>query len=378
MYAGSLTTTKVRHGNEKRAMRPYRLPRSSKNAGIRANGSGKSARNVSKRPGPGILRCVDALPTGNFDTTTLRDKPRDDLLTMVALNFDNAVFTRTARTAMSFEGFRDVLDLIEREAVNKTHGTCTPPFAGDANDAIVGQRRLRRSLHRFGGFARRVPTALRAVDEFSIVTGHQTLLRQARASHLRNGATMARLCVFCGSHSGNDDRYATIARATAQAIVAAGFGVVFGGGRVGLMGVLADAALAAGGEVVGVIPEALASEEVAHAGVTQLHIVDTMHTRKALMADLSDGFIALPGGYGTMDEFCEILTWRQLRIHDKPIGLLNMNGYYDALLALFDRMLDEGFIRPQNRELFTSAATIDMLIERMRDGIRAAREEVQP
>ena len=176
---------------------------------------------------------------------------------------------------------------------------------------------------------------------------------------------MPRLCVFCGAHSGNDGRYTALAASAAQAIVRAGYGVVYGGGRVGLMGTIADAALEAGGEVIGVIPEALATAEVAHNGLTELHVVDTMHERKALMADLSDGFIALPGGFGTMDEFCEILTWRQLQIHNKPIGLLNPGGYYDPLLALFDRMQSEGFLRPETRRLFVDAPAIDALLAKL-------------
>jgi hypothetical protein len=129
-----------------------------------------------------------------------------------------------------------------------------------------------------------------------------------------------RLCVFCGAHTGHDPGYAEVARDVARAIVGAGYGVVYGGGRIGLMGVLADAALEAGGEVIGVIPESLAVTEVAHSGLSTLHVVSSMHERKALMAELSGGFVALPGGFGTMDEFCEILTWRQLGLHDKPIG----------------------------------------------------------
>ena len=123
--------------------------------------------------------------------------------------------------------------------------------------------------------------------------------------------------------------------------------------------------LEAGGEVIGVIPASLASEEVAHAGLTHLHVVGSMHERKALMADLSDAFIALPGGYGTMDEFCEILTWAQLRIHDKPVGILNAFDYYGELLALFDKMVGEGFVFPYNRSLVISAPTVDDLLEKM-------------
>ncbi len=128
------------------------------------------------------------------------------------------------------------------------------------------------------------------------------------------------------------------------------------------MGVIADEALAAGGEVIGVIPQALSSKEIAHAGLSQLHIVGSMHERKALIADLSDAFVALPGGYGTMDEFCEILTWAQLHIHGKPIGLLNAGGYYDELLALFAKFLREGFVPSESADLFRSAGTIEALL----------------
>lgn len=180
-----------------------------------------------------------------------------------------------------------------------------------------------------------------------------------------------RVGIFCGAHTGNGSAYAGIAAAVSQRIVERGYGIVYGGGRVGLMGVIADSALAAGGEVIGVIPEALATEEVAHGGLTQLHVVSTMHERKALMADLSDGFIALPGGFGTMDEFCEILTWAQLRIHNKPVGLLNSGGYYDELIALFDKMVREGFVTVRNRGLVRCAQTIDELLALMLDGIQA-------
>ena len=176
---------------------------------------------------------------------------------------------------------------------------------------------------------------------------------------------MPRLCVFCGAHSGRDGRFRDVAAQASRAIVSAGYGIVYGGGRVGLMGAIADAALEAGGEVVGVIPEALATEEVAHNGITQLHVVQSMHERKALMADLSDGFIALPGGFGTMDEFHEIVTWRQLGIHDKPIGLLNVDGYYDDLLALYERMERDGFLRPQTRALLSVAPAIEELLAKL-------------
>lgn len=173
---------------------------------------------------------------------------------------------------------------------------------------------------------------------------------------------MRRLCVFCGASSGNDPAFAALARESAEAIVRAGYGIVYGGGRIGLMGVLADAALAIGGEVIGVIPAALAQSEIAHSGVTQLRVVESMHERKALMATLSDAFVALPGGFGTMDEFCEILTWRQLGLHDKPIGIININGYYDGLLDLFERMVNDDFVTRTTRDLFTVATSIETLL----------------
>jgi uncharacterized protein (TIGR00730 family) len=173
---------------------------------------------------------------------------------------------------------------------------------------------------------------------------------------------MGRLCIFCGAHEGNDGIYRGVATDAARAVVAAGYGIVYGGGRIGLMGAVADAGLEAGGEVIGVIPRALANSEIAHSGVSTLHVVDSMHERKALMVDLSDGFIALPGGFGTMDEFHEVLTWRQLHIHDKPIGLLNTGGYYDPLLMQYDVMEREGFLLARSRGLFVEAASIEELL----------------
>jgi uncharacterized protein (TIGR00730 family) len=174
-----------------------------------------------------------------------------------------------------------------------------------------------------------------------------------------------RICVFCGSSPGYDGSYLSMATTAATAIVRAGFAVVYGGGRVGLMGAVADAALAAGGEVVGVIPQALSSVEIEHPGLSALHVVGSMHERKALMASSSDGFVALPGGFGTMDEFCEILSWRQLGIHDKPIGLLNHAGYYNQLLALFDSMVAKGFLTAAHRRLFLHASSIEELLAEM-------------
>jgi uncharacterized protein (TIGR00730 family) len=191
------------------------------------------------------------------------------------------------------------------------------------------------------------------------------VLRQATFGALPNAAAMEYVCVFCGASPGSDESYAQIARDAARAIVRAGYGVVYGGGRIGLMGVVADTALEAGGSVIGVIPQALASSEIAHAGVTKLHVVESMHERKALMADLSAAFVALPGGYGTMDEFCEILTWRQLGIHDKPIGLLNAAGFYDRLVELFDEMVVKGFVSAASRQLFFEAPTMAELLARI-------------
>ena len=156
---------------------------------------------------------------------------------------------------------------------------------------------------------------------------------------------MNRVCVFAGSNAGARPEYAAAARALATECAARGLGIVYGGGSVGLMGALADAALAAGGEVIGVIPRPLARRELAHSGLTRMHVVDSMHERKALMASLVDGFIALPGGLGTFEETLEILTWSQLGIHRKPIGLLNTEGYYDGLRRFIEHAVAEGFVR---------------------------------
>jgi len=146
-----------------------------------------------------------------------------------------------------------------------------------------------------------------------------------------------------------------------------GIGLVFGGGRVGLMGVVADAVLAKGGEAIGVIPESLVRREIGHRGVTKLHVVETMHQRKALMADLSDAFIALPGGYGTLEEFCEAVTWSQLGIQQKPCGLLNIENYWAGLLATLDHAVDEQFVRPENAQLVLVASTPEGMLERLQE-----------
>src|ERR1051326_7718022 len=149
-------------------------------------------------------------------------------------------------------------------------------------------------------------------------------------------ASIQRICVFCGSSRGGNPVYAEAARRLGAALAERGIGLVYGGGQIGLMGIVADAVMAAGGEGIGGIPEALALKEVAHEGLTELRVVGSMHERKALMADLAHAFIAMPGGFGTFEEFCEIVTWAQLGMHTKPCGLLNVNGFYDPLLALFD------------------------------------------
>ncbi len=161
---------------------------------------------------------------------------------------------------------------------------------------------------------------------------------------------LKRVCVFCGSSNGARPSYRDAAADLGRLLASERVGIVYGGGNVGLMGALADAALAAGGEVIGVIPEHLVSKELAHARV-DLRVVHSMHERKALMADLSDAFIALPGGYGTLEEFCEVLTWSQLGLHAKPCALLNVDGYYDNLLGLADHAVSEGFVRPESRDL---------------------------
>jgi uncharacterized protein (TIGR00730 family) len=171
-----------------------------------------------------------------------------------------------------------------------------------------------------------------------------------------------RICVFCGSSAGVRAAYSEAAALLARTLAASGIGIVYGGGKVGLMGVLADAALTAGGEVIGVIPRALKEKEVAHLGLTELHVVGSMHERKAMMADFSDAFIALPGGYGTFDEFCEALTWTQLGIQQKPCGLLNVEGYYDHLLAMFDHAAAEGLLKPEHRAIIIADTNVDSLL----------------
>jgi uncharacterized protein (TIGR00730 family) len=176
---------------------------------------------------------------------------------------------------------------------------------------------------------------------------------------------MRSLCVFCGSSPGNDPRYPAMARGVGTLLARRGLTLVYGGGRVGLMGALADATLAAGGRVVGVIPRLLVDKEVGHAGLSELHVVRTMSERKLLMGELADGFLALPGGIGTMDELFEAWTWTQLDLHDKPCGLLNDRGYYDPLLAFLDRAVAEGFLRPRHRAALFVEPHPEPLLDRL-------------
>ena len=162
---------------------------------------------------------------------------------------------------------------------------------------------------------------------------------------------MRAVCVFCGSNPGRRPEYTEATRDLGRLLAGRGISVVYGGAHVGTMGALADAALAAGGEVIGVIPRHLVDAEVAHEGLSRLHVVSSMHERKALMAQLADGFIALPGGLGTLEEFSEVTTWSQLGLHAKPTGLLNVLGYYDQLLSFFDHATAERFLRPEHRRL---------------------------
>ncbi|WP_422403743.1 TIGR00730 family Rossman fold protein [Pseudomonas sp. GZD-209] len=173
------------------------------------------------------------------------------------------------------------------------------------------------------------------------------------------------VCVFCGASIGANPAYREAAIALGQAIARRGLTLVYGGGAVGLMGTVADAALAAGGEVVGIIPESLMNAEIGHKGLTRLEVVDGMHARKARMAELSDAFIALPGGLGTLEELFEVWTWGQLGYHAKPLGLLDVNGFYEKLGGFLDQIVEEGFVRPQHRAMLQLAQQPDELLDGM-------------
>jgi uncharacterized protein (TIGR00730 family) len=176
---------------------------------------------------------------------------------------------------------------------------------------------------------------------------------------------MERICVFCGSNAGIRPAYAQAARDLGTALACRGIALVFGGGSVGLMGAIADAALEAGGEAIGVIPESLVARELAHPRLTELHVVQTMHQRKAKMVELSSAFVSLPGGVGTLDETFEILTWAQLGIHDKPVGILNVEGYFDPLLGLLDAAVREGFLPEDGRARVIHETEPQRLISRI-------------
>jgi uncharacterized protein (TIGR00730 family) len=178
-----------------------------------------------------------------------------------------------------------------------------------------------------------------------------------------------RLCVFCGSSTGSHPAYFEAADQLGRELANAGVTLIFGGGRVGLMGILADSVLAAGGEVIGVIPRSLVEKEIAHASLTKLHVVESMHERKALMADLADAFVLLPGGFGSWEEFCEIVTWLQLGIHRKPCAILNVAGYYDGLLSLATHALAEGFLRPAHHDMVIVENNPEALLSRLANAV---------
>jgi uncharacterized protein (TIGR00730 family) len=185
---------------------------------------------------------------------------------------------------------------------------------------------------------------------------------------------IASLCVFCGSSTPADPRYRETARALGKLVAARGIGLVYGGGRTGLMGELSDAALGEGGKVVGVIPTGLFDREIAHTELTELHEVRTMHERKQLMYDLADGFVAMPGGLGTLEELAEVTTWSQLGLHAKPVVLLDVGGFWDPLVALLDRMVAVGLLKPSNRDLIQLAGSPDDALA----SLRAARPVREP
>jgi uncharacterized protein (TIGR00730 family) len=177
--------------------------------------------------------------------------------------------------------------------------------------------------------------------------------------------TIKNICVYCGSNLGVRNSYSTAARTLAEVLVAHDITLIYGGGNVGLMGIMADSVLSAGGRAIGVIPQALVDKELAHGGLSDLRIVGSMHERKSMMADLADAFIALPGGLGTLEELCEVATWAQLGLHRKACGVLNIEGYYDDLLAMLDHAAEEKFIRPEHRKIILSETEPDKLIKKL-------------
>ena len=180
---------------------------------------------------------------------------------------------------------------------------------------------------------------------------------------------LRRVCVFCGSRTGQDPRFRQLTEELGRTLAARNIGLVYGGGSIGLMGVLADAVLQQGGHVIVVIPESLAKREVMHADVSELRVVDSMHTRKALMAELSDAFIALPGGYGTFEELFEVITWAQLGIHTKPLAFLNVAGFYDGLFGFLEHAIEAGFIKGNDRQLILRGDHPEEVLERLEQAV---------
>ena len=178
---------------------------------------------------------------------------------------------------------------------------------------------------------------------------------------------MKKICVYCGSSRGNSPHFATAADALGVALVERGFDLVYGGADKGLMGVVADAVLRSGGNAYGVLPRLLTEKELAHQGLTELFVVETMHERKGMMAEMADGFVALPGGFGTLEEIAEIVTWGQLHLHEKPCGLLNVDGYFNPLLKYLDAAVDKGFLRAENRRMLLSDSDADGLLTQFQD-----------
>jgi uncharacterized protein (TIGR00730 family) len=175
---------------------------------------------------------------------------------------------------------------------------------------------------------------------------------------------MKRICVYCGSSPGRIPHYRKAAAMLGDALVDRGLGLVYGGAGIGVMGAIADAVLARGGEAIGIIPDSLAVKEVAHENLTRQHVVGSMHERKALMAEYSDGFIALPGGWGTIEEIFEVLTWAQLGFHEKPCGLLNVEGYFDGLFAFLEHAIDQQFVKPVHRQMLIMESNASTLLDR--------------
>ncbi|MGI4022503.1 MAG: TIGR00730 family Rossman fold protein [Janthinobacterium lividum] len=186
---------------------------------------------------------------------------------------------------------------------------------------------------------------------------------------------MNAICVFCGANFNGDERVKTAINQLAEVMVNRNISLVFGGGKVGIMGLIADAVLQRGGKAIGVIPQFLMDKEVGHIGLTEMHIVENMHQRKQLMNELCDGIITLPGGFGTLEEFFEVLTWLQLGLHNKPIGLLNINGFYDFLLKQMDVMVEQKFLKPANRKLVLTSSQPEELVNLM-CGFNASPDEV--